>query len=65
MDEQERRLAARDGNSAEQQRHVAQWLAEELPFMIQEQPWTKATIVIASDALLDHDPSTEIIVAAH
>lgn len=33
--------------------------------MIQEQPWTKATIVIASDALLDHDPSTEIIVAAH
>lgn len=63
LDEQERRLAQRDGNSAEQQRHVAEWLEEELPFMRREQPWARATITVAGDDLLDHDPRKEIIVA--
>jgi pantothenate kinase len=63
LDEQESRLVARDGDSADQQRHIAEWLAEELPLLLREQPWQKATIVVAGTTLLDHDPDTEIVVA--
>jgi hypothetical protein len=63
LDEQERRLVARDGDSAEQQRHVAAWLAEELPLLRREQPWRRATLVVAGTPRLDHDPDTEIVVA--
>ena len=63
LDEQERRLVARDGDSAEQQRHVAAWLAEELPLLRREQPWSRATLVVAGTPRLDHDPDTEIVVA--
>lgn len=63
LDEQERRLVARDGDSAAQRRHVAAWLAEELPLMLREQPWRKATIVVAGTTELSHDPETELVVA--
>ncbi|WNV83786.1 hypothetical protein [Umezawaea sp. Da 62-37] len=64
LDEQERRLAARDGDSAAQRQHIAAWLAEELPFLLREQPWRKATIVVAGTIDLPHDPDTEIVTAA-
>jgi ABC-type cobalamin/Fe3+-siderophores transport system ATPase subunit len=64
LDEQERRLVARDGDSAAQQRHVAEWLAEEVPLLLREQPWHKATIIVAGTTPLDHDPDTEIVVAS-
>ena len=64
LDEQERRLVARDGDSAAQRDHIAGWLAEELPLMLREQPWRKATIVVAGTPELDHDPDTEIVVAS-
>lgn len=63
LDEQERRLVARDGDSVAQQRHIAEWLAEELPLMLREQPWQKATIVVAGTTELHHDPDTEIVIA--
>ncbi|WP_439656554.1 hypothetical protein ACSHWB_29615 [Lentzea sp. HUAS TT2] len=61
LDEQERRLTARDGDSAEQRRHVAAWLAEELPFLLREQPWRRATVVVAGTSDLRHDPETEVV----
>lgn len=63
LDEQERLLAARDGDSREQREHVANWLREELPFMVREQPWARATMVAAGPAHLSHDPDTELVVA--
>jgi hypothetical protein len=63
LDEQERRLVARDGNSADQQRFVADWLTEELPLLLREQPWRRATLVVAGTTELDHDPAVEIVVA--
>lgn len=63
LDEQERRLVARDGDSAAQRRHVAAWLAEELPFMLRERPWEKATIIVAGTTGLRYDPDTEIVTA--
>ncbi|RDI21622.1 uridine kinase family protein [Lentzea flaviverrucosa] len=63
LDEQERRLSARDGDSAEQRRHVTAWLAEEVPFLSREQPWRRATVVVAGTSGLRHDPESEIVVA--
>jgi len=64
LDEQERRLVARDGDSASQRQHVADWLAEELPLMLREQPWRRATVVVAGTTELEHDPDTEVVVAS-
>jgi hypothetical protein len=63
LDEQERRLVARDGDSVAQQEHITRWLAEELPLMLREQPWNRATVVVAGTTDLDRDPDTEIVVA--
>jgi hypothetical protein len=64
VDEQERRLVARDGDSPAQQRHIAEWLAEELPLLLREQPWKRATVVVAGTTQLDHAPDSEIVIAA-
>jgi len=47
LDEQERLLAARDGDSPEQRAHVAAWLREELPFLLRERPWARATMIVS------------------
>jgi uridine kinase len=64
LDEQERRLVIRDGDSPEQLEHVANWLREELPFMLREQPWARATMIVAGPPQIDHDPDTQLIIAA-
>jgi uridine kinase len=63
LDEQERRLIDRDGDSPEQLAHVANWMLEELPFLLREQPWARATMIVAGPAQIDHDPDTELVVA--
>lgn len=65
LDEQERRLTARDGNSPDQRQHVAAWLAEELPFLLREEPWRHATVTVAGDSELDHNAVSEVVVASH
>ena len=64
LDEQERRLVARDGDSPAQQEHIADWLAEELPLLRREQPWTRATVVVAGTTRLQHAPDSEIVISA-
>ena len=64
LDEQESRLVARDGDAPAQQQHIARWLKEELPLMLREQPWEKATIIVSGAPELDYDPETEIVVAS-
>jgi hypothetical protein len=63
LGEQERRLVIRDGDSPEQLEHVANWLREELPFMLREQPWARATMIVDSTSRIGHDPDTEVVVA--
>ncbi|WP_258873269.1 uridine kinase [Streptomyces sp. M7] len=63
LDEQERLLLIRDGDSPEQLEHVTNWLLEELPFMLREQPWARATMIVAGPPQIDHDPYTELVVA--
>ena len=63
LDEQDRRLLARDGDAPEQLEHVANWMLEELPFLLREQPWARATMVVAGSPQIDHDPDTELVIA--
>ncbi|MEU4448648.1 hypothetical protein AB0K14_04770 [Actinosynnema sp. NPDC050801] len=63
LDEQERLLVARDGDSPAQQEHVANWLLEELPFLLRERPWARATLIVAGPAQIAHDPDTELVIA--
>ncbi|MBB5082268.1 uridine kinase family protein [Nonomuraea endophytica] len=63
LDGQERLLVIRDGDSPEQLEHVARWLLEELPFILREQPWARATMIVAGPPHIDHDPATELVVA--
>ena len=64
LDEQERRLTARDGSSPDQRHHVAAWLAEELPFLLREQPWRQATVTVAGGSELDHNAVSEVVVGS-
>ncbi|WP_051571731.1 uridine kinase family protein [Cryptosporangium arvum] len=57
LDEQERLLVARDGDSPEHREQVARWLDEELPFLRREQPWARATLVVAGP------PGPDLLVA--
>lgn len=64
LDEQERRLVARDGDSPAQQEHIADWLAEELPLLLRERPWQRATVVVAGTTPLEYAPDSEIVIAS-
>jgi hypothetical protein len=61
LDEQERLLAARDGESPEQLEHVANWLREELPFMLRERPWERATLIVEGPSRRGH--GADLVVA--
>ncbi|MGL5850944.1 MAG: hypothetical protein ACRCZD_09210 [Phycicoccus sp.] len=65
LDEQERRLRARDGDSPEQLEHMVNWLAEEIPFMLREQPWVRATMIVLGSPQSHDAPATsaDLIVA--
>ncbi len=41
-----------------------EWEAEEVPFLVEDRPWERADVIAASAAVLDHDPATEIVLAA-
>ncbi len=44
----QRRGVARDGGDEAATSFWYLWMAAELPFMIQQQPWTRANIVVAA-----------------
>ncbi|GIF41540.1 uridine kinase family protein [Actinoplanes xinjiangensis] len=63
LDDQDRLLLARDGDSPEHREHVANWMREELPFLLREQPWSRATLIAAGPPRIAHDPQTTVVVA--
>ncbi|HEV2368386.1 MAG TPA: hypothetical protein VGR90_00845 [Acidimicrobiales bacterium] len=63
LGEQERLLVARDGDSPEQRQHVSDWLLEELPFLLRERPWARATMLVQGPAQIAHDADLELVVA--
>jgi len=63
MAETERRGIDRDGGDEAAITFWHLWMAEELPFMAQQQPWTRADIIIAGTPAIPHDPATQVVIA--
>ena len=63
MTEAARRGIERDGGDAAATAFWHLWMAEELPFMAGQQPWTRADIIIAGTPTIPHNPATEVVIA--
>jgi hypothetical protein len=63
MAEAERRGIERDGGDEAAVSFWHLWMAEELPFMAQQRPWTRANVIVAGTPEIPHDPVTEIVIA--
>ena len=63
MAEAERRGIARDGGDEAAISFWHRWMAEELPFMTGQQPWTRANVIVAGTPRLPHDPAAEVVIS--
>ncbi|UZX05611.1 hypothetical protein F8G81_19795 [Arthrobacter sp. CDRTa11] len=57
--EARRRLLSRDGQE-EQDLH-REWEAQEIPFLLEDRPWERATVIVAGRPALEHDPKTQVV----
>jgi uridine kinase len=63
LEEAERRGLARDlaagveGGEAAARRFWDEWMAEELPFLAEQRPWERATVIVRGTTALPHDPA--------
>ena len=63
MAEAERRGIERDSGDAAAVSFWHLWMAEELPFMARQRPWTRANVIAAGTPGVPHDPATEVVIA--
>jgi hypothetical protein len=59
--EARRRLRARDGQEEEELHR--EWEEQEIPFLLQDRPWERATAIVAGRPVLEHDPNTQVVTA--
>jgi hypothetical protein len=59
----ERRAVIRDGGDSAAADRWHEWMAEEVPFLATDRPWERATLIIAGTPEVDHDPTTEVVLA--
>ena len=63
MAEAEQRGIERDGGDEAAVSFWRLWMAEELPFMAQQRPWTRANVIVAGTPSVPHDPANEVVIA--
>lgn len=63
FEQAERRGIARDGGTAAVRDFWHEWMAEEIPFLQQQRPWERATVIVNGTPTQAYDPTTEIVVA--
>lgn len=54
LDEQDRRLAERDGDDDETRAFIDEWLSVEVPLLAQWQPWRRADVVVDATSTIPH-----------
>lgn len=54
---------ARDGGDAAAAAFWDEWMAAEFPFLAEQRPWERADFIVSGTPDLEHDPSSEIVVA--
>jgi hypothetical protein len=57
--EARRRLRARDGQEEEDLHR--EWEEQEIPFLLEDRPWERATVILAGRPALEHDPNTQVV----
>jgi len=57
--EARRRLRARDGQEEEDLHR--EWEEQEIPFLLEDRPWERATVIVAGRPALEHDPNTQVV----
>jgi hypothetical protein len=50
-------------DDAEALRQWDEWEAEEVPFLLGDQPWRRAHFIVGTASSLPHDPETEVVVS--
>ena len=63
MAEAKRRGIERDGGDSAAASFWDLWMAEELPFMARERPWTRADVIVAGTPRLAHHPASQVVIA--
>ena len=63
--EAERRNLARVGQpgGSPSERHMRDWMAEEVPFLAAQRPWERADLIACGTPEITFDPATELVVA--
>jgi hypothetical protein len=59
--EARRRLLARDGE--EESGLHSEWEEQEIPFLLEDRPWERATVIVAGRPALEYDPGTQVVTA--
>ena len=59
----EHREAVRVAQGEVNKSNQDQWQLEEVPFLADQRPWERATLIVAGTPNVPHDPETEIIVS--
>ena len=57
--EARRRLLERDGHEEEDLHR--EWEEQEIPFLLEDRPWERATVIVAGRPALEYDPNTQVI----
>ena len=58
----EQREAVRVAQGEVDKSNQDQWQLEEVPFLADQRPWERATLIVAGTLSVTHDPETEIVV---
>ena len=59
--EARRRLLVRDGQEEEDLHR--EWEEQEIPFLLEDRPWERATVIVAGRPALEHDRNTQVVTA--
>ena len=62
--EADRRGIVRNGGDERAAAAWADWMTEEQPFLSADRPWERATVIVAGTSDVDHDPASEVVIAA-
>lgn len=64
MEQARTRGIARDGGDAAAVAFWDEWMAAELTFLAAQRPWERANVIVSGTPGLEHDPASQIVVAA-
>jgi hypothetical protein len=50
-------------NGQEEEDLHREWEEQEIPFLLEDRPWERATVIVAGRPALEYDPNTQVVTA--